>query len=251
MQRRVIGDPKAGLTLRISETPTTMTLEARPDPVMLYIVLAAAGAAGLIGTLASSPPAGVLSFLALVFLFLPLISVLAFNAVRIRCVSVIDRERDTLEIQEQSYTRRSRDVHPLEDVEGVQVRKMPPGPLSGGAWAFGLFLVLRDADYLAAWSNNEVTIGQDAARIARFLDVPLETPADIAEAGRNRTRVVLTTGILYLIPILLAISALAFISQDMPGIQPSLAGFLGAVMISQVGALLAFGYYRMRRPYET
>jgi hypothetical protein len=53
------------------------------------------------------------------------------------------------------------------------------------------------------------------------------------------------------LPILLAISALFFVSYEVPGLTPSLAGFLGAVVISQIGAILAVVYYRMRRPYET
>jgi hypothetical protein len=157
-----------------------------------------------------------------------------------------------LQIDEQSYTRRVQEVHPLDEVEAVVVRKMPSGPLSGGPWSFGLFLALREADYMAAWGNNEATIGQDAWRISRFLGVPLETPPEeLEEGGRNRGRVVVTTALLYLLPIVLAVTALWFVSYEVPGMTPTLAGFLGAVVISQIGAILAVVYYRMRRPYET
>ena len=61
----------------------------------------------------------------------------------------------------------------------------------------------------------------------------------------------MTTVMLYLLPIVLAVSALVFVSYEMPGATPTLAGFLGAVVISQIGAILAVVYYRMRRPYET
>ncbi len=251
MQRKVIGDPKAGLTLRILQTPTTITLQALPDPLMLYIVLAAAMIAGVIGALASSPAAGVVSFLTLVLIFSPLICVLAFNALRVRSMCLIDLERDLVRIDEQSYTRRFQAVYPLDQVEGVIVHRMPSGPLSGG-WAFGLFIALRDADYMAAWSNNEASVRQDAWLISRFLDIPLETPTEgPPKSGRSRKRVVMTTALLYLLPIVLAISALVFVSHEMPGVTPTLAGFLGAVVISQIGAILAVAYYRMRRPYET
>jgi hypothetical protein len=252
VRRKVIGDPKAGLTLRIVQTPTTMSLEALPDPLMLYIVIAAAIIAGIVGAVASSPKAGVVSFLTLVLIFSPLLCVLAFNAIRVRSRCFLDRERDVLRIDERSYTRRFQAEHHLEEVEGVAVRKMPSGPLSGGPWSFGLFLVLRDADYMAAWGNNEATIVQDAWRISRFLDLPLETPEEQAPDGEPRRRgVVMTTAMLYLLPIVLAISALVFVSQEMPGVVPTLAGFLGAIVISQIGAILAVAYYRMRRPYET
>jgi hypothetical protein len=251
VRRKVIGDPKAGLTLRIQQTPTTMSLSASPDPLMLYIVLAAALVAGIMGALASSPRAGFASFLILVLIFSPLICVLAFNAMRVRATCILDRERDTLHIDERSYTRRVQEEHPLEEVEAVIIRRMPSGPLSGGPWSFGLFLALRDADYMAAWGNNEAAIGQDAWRISRFLGVPLDTPAEEPSENRSQRRVVMTTVILYLLPILLTVTALVFVSYEMPGATPTLAGFLGAVVISQIGAILAVVYYRMRRPYET
>jgi hypothetical protein len=202
--------------------------------------------------LAATPRAGVVSFLALVLIFSPLICVLAFNAIRVRAICVLDRERDVLQIDEQSYTRRIQETHALDEIEAVIVRRMPSGPLSGGPWSFGLFLALQDADYMAAWGNNEASIGQDAWRISRFLGVPLETPPEaMIDEGKSRGRVVVTPALLYVLPILLAISALFFVSYEVPGLTPSLAGFLGAVVISQIGAILAVVYYRMRRPYET
>jgi hypothetical protein len=46
MQRRVIGEPKAGLALRIQQTPVSMSLAGRPDPLLLYVVIGAALAMG-------------------------------------------------------------------------------------------------------------------------------------------------------------------------------------------------------------
>jgi hypothetical protein len=62
--------------------------------------------------------------------------------------------------------------------------------------------------------------------------------------------VVLTAAVVYLVPIVIAISALVLLLDQMPGIEPSLAGLLSAVVISEIGALLAFAYYRSGRPYE-
>jgi hypothetical protein len=164
---------------------------------------------------------------------------------------VLDKERDTLQIDEQSYTRRVQEVYPLEDVAAVKVRRMPSGPLAGGGWCFGLFLALRDAEYFTACSNNEATVGQDAWRISRFLGVPLEAPMyEEPEASRARLRPVITTALLYLLPVVLAISALLLLFDQLPGIEPRLAGLLGAVVISQIGAILAFAYQRTRKPYE-
>lgn len=252
MQRKVIGDPKFGLTLRIRQSPLVMSLEARPDPLLLYVVIAASTVVGIIGSVASSPREGLVSFLTFALLFSPLICVLAFNAVRVRTLCVLDRERGLLQIDEQSYTRRVQEVYPLGDISAVVVRRMPSGPLTGGAWSFGLFLALRDVDYVAACSNNEATVGQDGWRISRFLGVSLQAPTgEEPEGSRARLGLLVTTAILYLVPVVLAISALLFLYDQLPGIEPRLAGLLGAVVISQIGAILAFAYYRVRRPYET
>jgi hypothetical protein len=57
--------------------------------------------------------------------------------------------------------------------------------------------------------------------------------------------------LLYLVPVIVAISAVLFLFEQFPGVNPTFAGLLGAVVISQIGAILAFAYYRTRRPYES
>lgn len=252
MQRKVIGDPKFGLTLRIRQSPAEMSLAARPDPLLLYLVAAAAVTLGVIGAVLGSPREGLATFLTFSLLFSPLICVLAFNAVRIRTSCILDRQTGTVQIDEQSYTRRVQAVYPLEDVTGVVLRRLPAAPFTGGSWSFGVFLCLLDADYLAASSNNEATVGQDAWRISRFLDVPLEAPVgEEPQSGAARPGVIVITAILYFMPIALAMTALVFLLERLPGIEPRLAGLLSVVIISQVGVMLAFAYYRTRRPYET
>lgn len=252
MQRKVIGDPKFGLTLRIQQSPATMSLEARPDPLLLYVVVAASVVLGIVGSVISSPREGLATFLTFALLFSPLICVLAFNAIRVKTSCVLDRQTGTVRIDEQSYTRRVQEVYPLDEVTGVVLRRLPAAPLTGGSWSFGLFLSLGDADYLAACSNNEATVGQDAWRISRFLDVPLDVPVgEEAEVAQPRFRLIFITAVLYFMPIALAMTALLFFLEQLPGIEPRLAGLLGIVVISQIGAMLAFAYYRTRRPYET
>ena len=252
MQRKMIGDPKFGLTLRIRQGPGIMSLEAHPDPLLLYTVIAASVTLGVIGSLLSSPREGLVTFLTFALLFSPLICVLTFNAIRVRATCVLDRQRGTVQIDEQSYTRRVQEIYPIEEVASVVVRRLPAAPFTGGGLAYGLFLGFRDVDYLAACSNNEVTVGQDAWRISRFLDVPLETPIhEEPETGRARPSVIAITAILYFMPIALAMTALMLLLEQLPGIEPRLAGLLGAVIISQIAAMLAFAYYRTRRPYET
>lgn len=249
MQRKVIGEPKAGLALRIQQTLDSMSLASHPDPLLLYVVIAAAIAMGIVGGVAASPREGIVSFLAFTLLFSPLICVLLFNALRIKTLCVFDKQDGVLRIDERSFTRRVQEVYPLETVDSISVRRLPSPPL-GGASSYGLFVGLRDAEYLAASSNNEATLGQDAWRLSRFLGLPLELPRLEGVSGRMRPRVLLTAAVVYLVPIVIAISALVFLLDQLPGIEPSLAGLLGAVVISEIGAMLAFAYYRSRRPYE-
>ena len=250
MQRKMIGDSKSGLALRIQQTPLVMVLEAHPDPLLLIVVLAALVSVGVIDSVATSPAEGVVSFVLFSFLFLPLICVLAFNAVRVKTVCVLDKERMVMQVEERSYTRFVREQYPLQDARAVFVRRLPSAPLTGDAMTYGLFLELETADYLVASGTNEQAVGQDAWRISRFLGVPLET-ADEAPAPRKRFGVLLTAGLLYLLPLVVAISALLFLFDQLPRVGPSsLVGLLAAIVISQIGAILAYAYYRARRPYD-
>ena len=249
MQRRLIGEPKSGLTLRIQQTPESISLTSRPDPLLLYVVIGAAIVMGIVGGVVASPNEGLLSFVAFTLLFSPLICVLVFNALRIKAVCTFDKEQGSLRIDERSFTRRVQETYPLEAVDALSVRRLPPAPL-GGASSFGLFVGLEGTEYLAASSNNEAAIGQDAWRLSRFLGLPLELPGFGEGSRRLRPGVLLTAGVVYLVPIVIAISALVFLLDQLPGIEPSLAGLLGAVVVSEIGAMLAFAYYRSRRPYE-
>jgi hypothetical protein len=249
MQRRVIGEPKAGLSLRIHQTPDSMSLAGRPDPLLLYAVIAAAIVMGVVGGVATSPNEGVVSFLAFALLFSPLICVLAVNALRIKTLCVFDKDAGVLRIDERSFTRRIQEMYPLSAVDSVWVRRLPSAPL-GGASSYGLFVGLPDTEYLAATSSDEAALGQDAWRLSRFLGLPLELPRLEEASRRMRPSVLLTAGLVYLVPIVIAISALVFLLDQLPVIEPSLAGLLSAVVISEIGAMLAFAYYRSRRPYE-
>jgi len=249
MQRRVIGEPKAGLALRIQQTPVSMSLASHPDPLLLYVVIAAAIAMGLVGGVAASPREGIVSFLAFTLLFSPLICVLVFNALRIKTLCIFDKEAGVLRIDERSFTRRIQEMYPLEAVDSIGVRRLPSAPL-GGASSYGVFIGLRDTEYLAASSNDEAALGQDAWRLSRFLGLPLELPRVEDTSRRMRAKIIFTAGVVYLVPIVIAISALVLLLDQVPGIEPSLAGLLSAVVISEIGAMLAFAYYRSRRPYE-
>jgi hypothetical protein len=251
-QRRLIGDPKFGLILRINQVPNALRLSARPDPLLLYIVLGTAVAVGIVGSIASSFAVSGLGFLVLALLFSPMILLLALQNLRIRTTCVLDRDRAVIEIDEQSYTRRVRESYPLREVESIAVRILPDGPLLGTAFSFGLFIVMGNVEYLAACSNNEVTLSQDAWRLSRFLGTPLETPLGQARVQRRHVPVglFLVSSAIYLVPTFLAIAALILLFEQVPNVEPSLLALLGAIMVSQIGAILAFAYFRARRPFE-
>src|SRR5439155_27292447 len=116
-----------------------------------------------------------------------LICVLAFNALRIKTRCVLDKEEGVVLVEEQSYTRRLRERFPIEDARAVVVRRLPAAPLVGNAVTYGLFLGLTSSDYLVASGTNEQAVSQDAWRISRFLDLPLEQQ-ETDEAAPIRTR---------------------------------------------------------------
>jgi hypothetical protein len=252
-QRRRIGNPKSGLVLRVHQAPEALRLSTRPDPLLLYVVLGTAAAVGIIWAVASSFHVSWLGLLVFVALFSPVICLLVLHTVRIRATCVLDRERGTLEIDEQSYTRRLHQSYPLRDVEAIAVRMLHSGPLLGTASTFGLFMLMPQIEYLAAASNNESSLSQDAWRVSRFLGVSLETPMGQEQSGQHGVPIglMLVTIALYLVPTLLTISSLILLFERLPNVQPSVLALLGAIIVSQFGAILAFAYYRARRPYDT
>jgi hypothetical protein len=251
--RRQIGNPKFGLALRIRVQADAMQLTAHPDPLLLYVVIGAAVAVGIGGGIVSSFREGIVGFLAFVLLFSPVITLLALNTARVRNWCVLDKARGLLEIDEQSYTRRVQESYPLRDVESIAVRVLPNAPLLGTANSFGLFICMRQIEYLAACSHNEGALSQDAWRMSRFLGVPLETPiGPVAVRPRRLSyRPILTAAAIYLVPTVLTVTGLLALFDRVPVAQPSFIGLLGAIIVSQVAAMLALAYYQTRRPRET
>ncbi len=249
--RRPIGNPKFGLVLRVQMLPDQMRLSSRPDPLLLYVVLSTTVGVGITGAIATSFHEGIVSFLGFALLFFPMICLLVLNNVRIRSSCVLDKARGVLEIDEQSYTRRVQETYPLRDVDVVAVRMLPNAPLLGTASSFGLFIGMRGIEYLAACSNNETSLSQDAWRVSRFLGVPLETPLGPAPAGRRMSYWrIFAAAAIYLIPTLLTLTALVALFERLPIAQYSFLGLLGAIIVAQVGAILALTYYQSRGPYE-
>ncbi len=251
--RRTIGNPKFGLSLQVQIRPDEMRLTARPDPLLLYIVLAVAVAVGIAGGIASSLHEGLVGFVVFALLFSPVIALLALNNARVRSRCVLDKTRGVLEIDEQSYTRRVQESYPLRDIEVVAVRHLTNAPLFGSAHSFGLFIAMRQVEYLAACSNNEAALSQDAWRMSRFLGVPLETPLGPAPAQARRVsyRPIIMAAIIYLVPTALAVGGMVSITERLAVAQPPAVGLVGAIIISQVGAILALAYYESRRPHGT
>ncbi len=233
--------------------PDLVRLSARPDPLLLYVVLGTAVGVGITGAVATSFQEGIAGFLGFSLLFSPVICLLALNNMRIRSTCTLDKARGVVEIDEQTYTRRVQETFPLREVDVVAVRMLPNAPLLGTASTYGLFIGMRGADYLAACSNNETSLSQDAWRVSRFLGVPLETPLGPAPAGRRRLSYwrMLAAAAIYLIPTLLTVTALVVLFQRLPIAQYSFLGLLGAIIVAQVGAILALTYYQSRGPYES
>jgi hypothetical protein len=227
-----------------------MEIDGRPDPLLLVVVLVAAGAVGIIAAVASTPRQGLTSFLLLCLLFLPLIGVLVFGALRVRTRCVLDKDQGSVQIDERSYARVLRTRYPIDTVAQVFTRPLRAAPLSGHGVSHGLFLELADADYLLAAGTDERRTVEDAWRIAQFLGVPLEMQGGEAGARSRGHGPLIAAALLYLLPVVAALSALLLVFDQLPAVEPSVVGLLGAVLISQFAAILASSYYHGRRPYE-
>jgi len=107
-------------------------------------------------------------------------------------------------------------------------------------------------EYLAACSQNEAAVSQDAWRMSRFLGVPLETPLGAVPARRRLSyKPIIAAAAIYLVPTLLTVTALLTLFERIPVAQPAFVGLLGTILVSQVAAMLALAYYQSRRLYET
>jgi hypothetical protein len=217
--------------------------------MLLYVVVGTAAVVGIAGTIFSAREANAVGLILFALLFSPVICLLALNNLWVRTTCVFDRNRELVEIDEQSYTRRVHESYPLHDVSSIAVRALPDARLLGSALNFGLVIVMPQVEYLAACGNNEAILSQAALHVSRFLGVQLETPLGTAQVSRHHVSpgLVLVPLALYLFPTFLTISALVVLYERLPNVQPSLVGLVGAIVVSQVGAILAFTYYRARR----
>lgn len=240
----LVGAPKAGLRLSFSATPTSLVVASRLDPALLYLVLGAAILLGVIGAVLAAPDRSVLQAGLFAALCSPIGLFLMVSALRLRCCCVIDRTRNELRIREHGYFTVWQRRYPLEEVGCVYLLTTAGAELRVGGPYYLLGVAVPDGLYLLAEGRHGPPLEAVGRELARYLGVPLarrERPA-LAAGGRRR---LLVGVLLYTAPVSVAVALLGTYLPDTSSAW-ALSTTLTAIILSQIGAILALLYYRQR-----
>ena len=242
----LVGESKSGFTLHLELAPAQLVLRSRPDARLLYLVLGAALLLGLLGAVLAAPTREVLEAGLFVALFSPIALFLMLSALGLRAVCTVDRERNSLRWIERSYLGERKGCYSLEQVGNVFLFPGPPGPSPGASRAYLLCLAVPEGAYLVAEGPSRDSLEPTARTLARFLGVALDQN-ERAVVSVGRPQRLLVAVLLYAAPVTAAITVLGL------SIPPSGAAWvfpttMTAIVLSQVGAILALLYYRRRGP---
>jgi hypothetical protein len=256
MTRPILGSPKAGLRVQVHPAPQRLLYRGRANPALLYLVLGTGVGLSLAGSLFLSPESGLLGAVAFSLLLSPVIVFVVYGALRLRTECVVDRPAGLVRVDERAYFSRYRAQFDLAGVREVRLTTRPETQLVGTAAQYGVFLGLPEGFYQVLSSSSERHGRDEAERLGIFLGLPVVRagPDDGSQAGAERHglrwRTWLMMLVVYVAPIGLAALALQVLFRDATIPQRLMITSLGAVMLSQVGAILAFAYYRSRGARE-
>jgi hypothetical protein len=241
-----VGFPKSGLRVALAEEGSRLTFLGRAEPLLLYFVFGTAVAVAVGGSVLVSPQYGLAGVMLFSVLFSPLVVFSAFGAVRLRTTCWIDRASRQILVNEQSYAGALRHEWPLSALRSVLLMVRPPSGLASGGATYELYLDLGPVRYLVQEGMGERKIRRDAQRVGRFLEVPLRIERIAEGAGRASVRHVLLMLALFALPVLVTTAALAYMFRDQPPTTSLTVVSMSALVVCQVGAILAYSYHRSR-----
>lgn len=245
----VVGIHKRGLRVRFDERTSQLALLGRADPVLLYVVLAAAFGVAFAGGAFISPEFGFAGGLMFAVLLSPLVLLSSVATIRLRTECLVDRPKGLVRASEQSYLARFEREWPLAALEAVAIVTIPPRSWAAGARTYELHLVFAGERYLAKVGSGEGTMRRDAHRLGRFVGAPVIEEQEEAIAPIGRGRFVLT-GTLFALPVAVATILVFLASRARPPTDGLMIVSIGALVVCQLAALVAFGYDRTRRTPE-
>lgn len=250
--RRVIGFSKSGMRVALHERGEQIVLRGRADPLLLYLAIGGALGLGLLASILRSPVQGVVSSFIYSALFSPLLLFLIYSTLRLRSHCVINRAQGKIYVTERSYAGVEQFSLPLDSLVGILVTARSQLPIVGGPETYSLYLETEHLLYLVLAGYDEGSVLRLAERLGEALRLPVRLRGfdQPGESIRLPGRLLATTAVLYLVPPLVAIVAIYLAFRDAPLPERLMITSVGAIVLSQLGAILAYGYYRSREPRE-
>lgn len=248
----VVGTSKSGLRVSLQAQKEQIVLRGRADPLLLYLAIGAALGLGLLASILRSPIQGFVSSFIFSALFSPILLFLIYSTLRLRTHCVISKPEGSVFITERSYSGVWSKTIPLSELTGMVVTARSQLPIVGGPETYSLYLETDDMRYLVLVGYDEGAVQRIAERLGEGLRLPVKLVgfADPSNGVQVPGRLLATTTVLYLAPPLVAIAAIYLAFRDAPVPDRLMITSVGAIVLSQLGAILAFGYYHSREPRE-
>ena len=250
--RPVMGMPKAGLRIAIQERPQQRIFHGLASPALLYLVVGTALGLGALGKVTLSPERGSINSLAFSVLFSPVILFVVYGALRLRSSCVVDRQRGRIRVRERSYFSRFEADFALDTAIEVRLAVRPETPIVGTPARYGVYLRLPGGFYQVLAANTEDDAEREADKLAIFMELPVrqDAPPESEDGFEERGPVPwgawFATVLVYAAPIAVAVAAVYMIFRDVSLPERLMITSLSAIILSQIGAILAFAYNRSR-----
>ncbi|MBI4492684.1 MAG: hypothetical protein HY690_07825 [Chloroflexi bacterium] len=251
-RKHVIGCSKSGLRVSLHEHARQIVLRGRADPLLLYLAIGGALGLGLLASILRSPAQGLVSSFVFSILFSPILLFLIYSTLRLRTHCVISKPEGAVFILERSYGRQQAVTIPLADLTGIVVTTRSQLPIVGSPDSYSVYLETDKLRYLVLVGYDEGAVQRIAERLAGALELPVTLLGfdDPASGVQVPGRLLTTTAALYLAPPLVAIAAIYFGFHEVSQPDRLMITSLGAIVVSQLGAILAFAYFRTHEPRD-
>ncbi|MBI2755194.1 MAG: hypothetical protein HYX52_00635 [Chloroflexi bacterium] len=240
------GFPKSGLRVEPEEDGSRLSYSGRADPLLLYVVFGTAFVVAFGGSIIVSPVYGLAGVMLLSILFLPLLVFAALGALRLSTTCSILRSEQRIAVAERSYAATLRRQWPLDALRSALILIRPPSGFASSASTYDLYLDFGGEQYLVTSSLSERSIRREAQRIARFVGCAVRTERLVAQVRRASIRHVVLVALLFVLPLVGSTVGFAYLLRDQRPTNSLMIVSMSALVVCQVGAILAYGFNRSR-----
>jgi hypothetical protein len=244
VRSEILGFPKGGLRINLRERGSRLLFQGRCDPLLLYFVFVVALLVAIGGGLRVSPEYGLAGFVGLAVMFAPLIVFLSVGSIRLASRCEIDRAGQVVRVWERSYLGEMRNQWPLDRLASVTVVTCPPSRWGSSGQAYELELDFGSERYFVRRTASEARLRREAHHVARFVGVPVRLDRRESERLRASPRHLTLVAAVFSLPVVVASTLVTYVSQEplhSPGV---LVIAVAALVVCQVGAILAYVYDR-------